>query len=155
VRCEAVWIGPTKRCGLRGSWAASGAGPSEPSAKKAAVGRLVQAVRHAAWLDVLRRPMALTDPQRCAKEAEAGVRITCFATPTLWEKRRCYVDLPIEGCGSLPMFELTGVQWRMIEKGRDKMCKAVDKHLKRADPRSRADCLSRCAQQVRVRCPAP
>ncbi len=154
VRCEAVWIGPSKHCTLRGDWAASGAGPNEAIAKKSAVKRLAKAVHHAAVLDRIRRPLALSDPDRCQADAAAGVRITCFAEPTLWQKRTCFIDLPIEGCTSLPMIELKGVQWRVSEKGRDKMCKSLDKQLKHADKRTRAECMSRCYQDVRVRCPA-
>jgi hypothetical protein len=122
-------------------------------ATKNAVARLAKAVRLSAELDVIRRPLAVTDPKRCESEAKAGVRITCFEEASLWEKRQCYVDLPVEGCGTMPMIELSGVQWRVHEKGRDQMCKALDKRLKKLDDATRAECLAKCAQDVRVRCP--
>ena len=122
-------------------------------AKQSAVERLVRAVRYAADLDLLRRPLALIDPARCATEARAGARITCFPEASLWEKRQCYVDLPVKGCPVMPMIELNGVQWRVIEKGRDKMCKSLTKQLKKVGPRTRLECMSRCFQDVRVRCP--
>lgn len=153
MRCEAIWIGPAKKCGIQGEWAASGAGPNEAIARASAVARLVEAVGQSAELDVLRRPIALTDPKKCAEVAESGARVTCFEEPTLWEKRQCFVDLPVKDCGTLPMLELSGVQWRITEKGRTQMCKALDKHLAKAVPQIRAQCLSRCAQDVRVRCP--
>jgi hypothetical protein len=155
MRCEAIWIGPTKKCGLPGDWAASGAGSSEAKARKNAVARLLTAVNASAELDTIRRPLALTDPKRCVAEAEAGVRIECFAEPSLWEKRRCYVDLPVEGCGSPGLMELSGVQWRVTEKGRSQMCKALAKRLRKTDLRTQWRCRAICAQQVRVRCPRP
>ncbi len=153
VRCEAVWIGPVKHCGLQGEWAATGVGRREDVAKKNAVSRLLRAVRAAAELDVLRRPLAGTIPARCAAKAEEGVRVTCFPEPSLAKKRHCYVDLKAEGCGALPMFELDGVGWRISEKGRKKMCSAVERHLHLADDATRARCRALCAQDTRVRCP--
>ncbi len=154
VRCEAIWIGPVRHCGLQGEWAATGAGRREESAKKSAVIRLVRAVHAAAELDAIRRPLAGTDPARCAAKAEETARVICFPEPSLAQKRHCYVDLPVENCGAFPMFEIDGVGWKVSEKGRDRMCKAVEKRLLLADPATRARCRSRCAQDARVRCPS-
>jgi len=153
VRCEAILIGPTKRCGLQGDWAATGTGAKEEPARQSAIERLEQAVRHAAILDQHRRPMGGTDPVMCVEEVQKNARLTCFEEPSLRQKQRCYIDLPVADCGGLPMFELSGVGWRVSEKGRDRMCRDVDARLKHADAVSRARCLSRCAQDVRVRCP--
>jgi len=153
TRCEAIWIGPVKGCGLTGEWAATGSGSGDKEARKRAIARLVTAVRASSEVDVVERPMGGTDPVQCAAKAESAARLTCFPEPVLAAKTHCYIDLPVEGCGGIAMFELKGIGWRVSEKGRERMCKEVDKAMARADTVTREKCRSRCAQEARVRCP--
>lgn len=157
ARCEAIWTGPSSVCDLSGTWAASGFGDDESSARAAAMARLRKALEAGAQASATRlNQPAASLAQRCADDAAARARFDCYEDPALAEARMCYLDLPEPDCWSQGTLTVEGVVWRTMERGRDQICRQMDDTL-RGGPLSaeqQSACRARCYQNARVRCPA-
>lgn len=159
TRCEAVWIGPTRACGLTGTWAATGTGPHHARARQAAVDRLRNAVAAGAEVQIIKAAQTIAigdaelDARRCPDAVVKQAQFSCNPDPMLGQKRLCYVDLPGTGCGDVLSFEWEGRAWKVMEGARDKLCSMVDRALQSAPDQARAECRAHCLQAARVRCP--
>jgi len=153
ARCEAVWIAPHKQCALTGTWAATGSGPSADVARANAVSRLAAAVEAGTVATIEQAPIGSLNIDNCVSAASQAARTTCFEEPELRRKALCYVDLPGSGCGDVQMFEKSGVVWRVMEVGRDRLCKQVEESVQALEKAQQMQCVARCRQEARVRCP--
>jgi hypothetical protein len=162
ARCEAVFLGPTEGCALRGSWAASGFGKSEEQARKNALDRLAAALEAGAAEKAAKAAGTLASVDAEAQQRtcpDAGVeaaRVHCYLEPEMEEKRLCFATFDDSGCWRRRMVDLTGPMWKAHEIGRDRVCAAVDDALAAEDApdERRHGCQARCQQEARVRCPA-
>ena len=86
---------------------------------------------------------------------DSGVHFNCEQIPNLSEKRLCYVDLKSRACWTGEIQNTEGTVYKIMESGRKKMCKQVDKYseLEGFTEERRQECLSTCYQEARVRCP--
>ncbi len=154
TRCEAIWIAPHERCSMQGTWAATGVGPTQDSARAKALERLKEAVRAGAGAANARLPVMILDSQVCTDVAVTAARTMCFEEPQLMAKRLCYVDLPGSGCGDLPITERFGVLWKVMESGRNRLCSQVSTATRALPLVQQQQCAARCHQEARVRCPS-
>jgi hypothetical protein len=158
-RCEAVFLGPVAECSLSGSWAASGFGKNESQARKHAVERLERALAAGAEAraekaaDTPAAAEARAEVATCPKVAEDAARIHCYAEPPLVEKRLCFADFDDDACWRGEMQDMEGTAWKMMEAGRDLICKDLAAALSDAPKETQARCAAKCEQQARVRCP--
>lgn len=161
ARCEAVFIGPTDGCTLRGSWAASGFGRNEDQARKNALARLADALESGAAAKAAKAAGTLASVEAEAQQrscpdvgAEAA-RVHCYAEPDMTDKRLCFATFDDAGCWRRRMVDLSGPVWKANEIGRDRVCAVVDEVLQEeeASDEKRLECVSRCQRQARVRCP--
>lgn len=156
ARCEAIWTGPSAVCDLSGTWAASGFGDDESSARAAAMVRLRKALQAGADASATRLNQTAAElGQKCVDEAAARARFDCYAEPALNEARLCYLDLPEPDCWTSGTLTVEGVVWRTMERGRDQICRAMEDELRNTPLSSEqvSACRARCFQNARVRCP--
>ena len=153
VRCDAVWLQPTKRCPLERSLAATGTGKDEPSARAAALDRMSQLVSVAAWWQELQVPARTMDPKACAEDVASKSRMSCAPATELTDTKTCFVSFSTPECIAVDPFELKGPAWKMMEKGREKICANVDRSHRTSAPIIQAQCLTRCLEEALVRCP--
>ena len=152
-RCDAVWLKRTKSCPLERTTAATGTGKSRESAERAAQNRLISLVREASELQEIQYPSQPMDADACANDVLRYGRVSCSSALELADVRTCFVSFVAPACVAVDPFELTGVAWKMMEKGRDKMCEAVDRAHQTSAPLIQKNCMSLCLEETLVRCP--
>ena len=133
--------------------AATGTGKNRVSAERAAQNRLISLVREAADLQEIQYPSRPMDVDACAMEVPQYARVSCGSALELADVKTCFVRFEASACVAVDPFELTGVAWKMMEKGRDKMCEAVGRAQKTSAPRIQKSCLSLCLEETLVQCP--
>ncbi len=153
VRCDAVWLEPSKSCPLEATAAATGTGPDESTAKEAALSRLAQLVAAAAELQQIQFPARVMDVERCEAAAKKRGRVSCASAVELGEKKTCFVEFSAKGCIAVDGFELVGTPWKVMEKGRNRICSMVERAHRTADPFIQHKCMARCLEEALVRCP--
>lgn len=159
-RCVAVHRGPIEDCDLPGEWSASGVGPSEAKATSAAVQRLVDAIELGAAARAERAAgtmaAAQAEPQRrsCPSSVRAAVEVSCFPEQRLLQDGLCFARFDDEDCWRGPAIYAEGRRWKMIESGKDQLCREMSASLverQMAQDQQRA-CQIRCIQHAEVRC---
>lgn len=153
VRCDAVWLEPSKQCPLEAAVAATGTGRDEASAHAASLSRLSELVAAAARLQEVQYPARPMDDARCAAEAERKGRVSCAPATELAAKKTCFVEFSDPECIAVDVFELVGPAWKMMERGRDRICLAVERAHRTAAPIIQHRCVARCLEEALVRCP--
>ena len=133
--------------------AATGTGRSRESAERAAQNRLIALVREASDLQEIQYPSRPMDADVCALEVPRYARISCGAALELANVRTCFVRFEASACMAVDPFELTGIAWKVMEKGRDKMCDAVSRVHKTSAPQIQKTCVSLCLEETLVQCP--
>lgn len=157
-RCVATWSGPVEGCALRGEVAASGAGLSEKAADRAVRKHLARVVDRSIAASLARMTIADESQFRsCEAVVQAKAYVNCFEDPALAAPSFCFVDLPDPTCWTGEVLQVEDVGWRALERGRDKMCAAVDARLVSQNytelPTRRAVCAAACETKTTVRCP--
>ena len=153
VRCEAVWLEPSKTCPLARTLAATGTGKNREMAERAAQTRLTVLVREAAELQEIQYPARPMDVQRCADDVFQHGRLSCGPAGELAGSKNCYVSFEAEECIAIDMFQVQGPGWKVMEKGRDKMCQTVARTHQTSAPFIQKQCMVRCLEETLVRCP--
>ena len=153
VRCDAVWLSPTKTCPLGRTVAATGTGKNQQMAERAAQGRLELLVREASELQEFQYPSRPIDGESCANDVMNHGRISCAEASELADAKTCYVSFEADQCIAVDPFQLKGPAWKMMEKGRDKMCSAVATAHQTSAPIIQKKCMSLCLEETIVRCP--
>ena len=153
VRCDAVWLEPSKGCPLEATAAATGTGRDESTAKEAALSRLAQLVASAAELQQVQFSARVMDVERCKLEANKRGRVSCAPALELEERRSCFVEFSAPGCIGVDGFELVGPPWKVMEKGRDRICAMVERAHRTAAPIIQHKCMAQCLEEALVRCP--
>jgi len=152
-RCDAIWLQPSKGCPLEVIAAATGTGKDEVSAKEASQARLAQLTAAAAQLQQIQFSARPMDAVRCAEEARTRGRVSCAPALELQAKKTCYVEFSAEGCNGVDAFQLVGVAWKMMEKGRERICESVERAHRTAAPIVQHKCMALCLEDALVRCP--
>lgn len=158
-RCEAVFMGPVEECSLPGSWVASGFGRTESQARRHALARLSDALqfgaaaRAAKATDTVAQPGADAEVRSCPRVGADAARVHCYPAAELVETRLCFASFEAPDCWPGDMLDLEGVAWKMMESGRDNVCRSLAASLTGASEEQQASCQARCQQQARVRCP--
>jgi hypothetical protein len=162
ARCDAVFLGPHPDCSLSGEWAVSAMAKSEEKGRKLALARLVATVQAGAELhaaEVAGTMAALPaeeNVRRCASVVKEAASVSCLVDPSLRESQLCFADLPSEACYDGPPLDLTGVAWKVSEKGRKQLCDAVrDRLIEKEEAASTVQaCRIECSRRSTVRCVA-
>jgi len=158
-QCQAVWVGPREECSLEGSWAGTGAGRSEKTARKDAQKALVESVmlgaRGAADRTKGTMAAATTAPQldSCPRSAEETATTTCVRADGLAAYQVCFVDLVEPVCDHTDQLTIEAHGYEAFALGRKQMCERIEKALHEQGVATLDDCLASCGQRVRVRCP--
>lgn len=159
-RCDAVFIGPAKDCSLSGEWVVTATGRSEGAARKLATQRLGETLQAGADLQVMRTAGTLgalgaePDQRTCKAAAIDNALLSCIEEASLAESQICFADLADESCYGGLALDYVGTAWKMSEKGREEICRAVDTWLvdRGASREDRAACQLTCARESTVRC---
>jgi hypothetical protein len=158
-QCQAVWVGPREECSLEGSWAGTGAGRSEKTARKDAQKALVAGVtlgaRAAADRTKGTMAAATTAPQleTCPRSAEGTATTTCVRADGLAAYQLCFVDLAAPVCEHRDQLTIEARGYEAFALGRKQMCEQIEKDLREQGVATIDDCLASCGRQVRIRCP--
>jgi hypothetical protein len=152
-RCDAVWLQPSKLCPLEATVAATGTGSDESSAREASLSRLAQLMASAAELQQLQFSARAMNAESCIAEAEKMGRVSCAPVLELVPRKTCYVEFSAPGCVGVDAFELVGPAWKMMEKGRERICESVKKAHRTAAPIVQYKCMALCLEEALVRCP--
>ena len=153
VRCDAVWLRPTKSCPLGRTLAATGTGKNRQMAERAAQNRLALLVQEASDLQVIQYPSRTIDGQSCAKDVLQHGRLSCGEASELADSKVCFVSFEAQACIAVDPFQLKGPAWKMMEKGRDKMCSLVATAHQTSAPIIQKTCMALCLEETIVRCP--
>jgi hypothetical protein len=152
-RCDAVWLEPSKKCPLEITAAATGTGSDERSAKEASLSRLAELIASAAELQEIQFSARSMDAERCAEDAKKMGRVSCAPAIELLAKKTCFVEFSNPACVGVDAFELVGPGWKMMEKGRERICAAVERAHRTAAPIIQHKCMASCLEEALVRCP--
>ncbi len=159
-RCEAVFMGPAKDCGLDGAWTVTGTGRNEAQARKNAESRLEELIEAAVELRASKAAgtiaMATVEIERkqCPSAAEAETKFYCHAEPSLAEDQLCFAALNDSSCYSGYSLDMQGVGWKMLETGHDQLCSAVrtEQQRSKASDAQQLRCEVTCLREARLRC---
>ena len=162
ARCDAVFLGPNSDCSLSGEWAVSAMAKNEEKGRKLALARLVGTVQAGAELqaaEVAGTMAALPaeeNVRRCASAVREAASVSCLVDPSFGEAQLCFADLASNTCYDGPPLDLTGVAWKVSEKGRKLLCDAVRDRLieKEAAASTLQACMIECARHSTIRCVA-
>jgi len=144
---------PSKSCPLQKPLAATGTGKNTIAAQEAAMTRLSTLVVTAAQLQEIQYPSRPMNVESCAAESIRHGRQTCAPAEELAESKTCYVSFTASECVAVDAFQVKGPAWKMMEKGRDRMCAQVEKAHRTSAPLIQMTCLARCLEETLVRCP--
>ena len=153
VRCDAVWLQPTATCPLERVLAATGTGRDKTTAEQAAQSRLSELVTVSAELQEIQYPSRAMDGRACGAAAARHGRISCSPAMELSHTKTCFVSFSADGCIAVDALELKGLAWKTMERGRQKMCSAVERAHQTAAPVIQKKCLALCLEEALVRCP--
>ena len=160
-RCQAAYIGPSGVCQMSGTWVASAVGPTAPKAGQLAgrrletllVAEIAERMAHSGGSADLQSAEA--QAQGCLVEARSKMHVSCGEEAGLLEQKTCYAAFSDQSCWPGGAVEMEGVAWRAMEKGRDRVCEAMEAHLTEASatPDTLARCRADCLEQAKVTCP--
>lgn len=159
-RCQAVFKGPSGPCQLSGTWVASAVGRTAPKAGRLATDRLeallvavmAERLAHAEGVDMLEH--AAEQAAACVAQARAEVHLSCGEEEGLLEQRTCLATFPDRSCWGGGALETFGTSWRAMEKGKDSVCREVERQLseEEAPAEELSRCRRACIEEARATC---
>lgn len=157
-RCEAVFMGPAKDCGLTGAWTVTATGKSEAQARKLAEKRLEEVIAAGVELRAAKAAgtiaMATVEVERkaCPATAAESARIYCHAEPDLADESLCFATLEDSRCYTGMPQDARGPGWKALETGLGALCAAVDEEQARASAETQLRCQVACLREAKLRC---
>ncbi|MEL6343789.1 MAG: hypothetical protein AAFV53_11700, partial [Myxococcota bacterium] len=139
VTCQAVYVGPSTYCSWDGTYAATGTGPNQKRAARAATERLLESIEAQARARVLQTEGTLAaaraapELESCPDAAADQMRLSCFPDTALLESVTCYAEFDDRACWRPQMISVTDTGWKAMESAREQICEKLEERMRSAN----------------------